>query len=138
MEREKSCGAIVFSNDGELKFLIIKHRKELGNHWDWPKGHVEEGETEEETATREVFEETGIKISIIKGFRKQLSYTMSNGIRKDVIYFISQPINTKININTNELQDAKWAIYDEAFKILTFDNSRELLKKAHEFISNSH
>lgn len=121
-----------------MKFLIIKHRKELGNHWDWPKGHVEEGKTEEETATREVFEETGIKISIIKGFRKQLSYTMSNGIIKDVIYFIAQPINTKININTNELQDAKWATYDEAFKILTFDNSRELLKKAHEFISNSH
>lgn len=136
MKREKSCGAIVFMNDDGLKFLVIQHNKDHGNHWDLPKGHVEEGETEQQTAIREVFEETGIKISIIEGFREQIRYKMHNGIVKDVIYFLANPINKDIHFDHKELQNCKWLSYDEAMKIFTFDNARILMDKAKEFISN--
>ena len=59
MKSEKSCGAIVLSPDNtNRKVLLIKH--ENGGHWAFPKGHVEEGETEVETALREIKEETGL------------------------------------------------------------------------------
>ena len=61
MTLEKSCGAIVFRKfHGNVEILLIKHAN--GGHWSFPKGHVEEGETEVETATREIFEETGISV----------------------------------------------------------------------------
>ncbi|HIH32353.1 TPA: NUDIX domain-containing protein [Candidatus Woesearchaeota archaeon] len=134
MEREKSCGAIVFYKDDELKFLVIHHHKDHGDHRDFPKGHVEKGESESETASREVFEETGVKIEIVNGFKEIVSYTMDNGIGKDVVYFLANPINLDIKIDPNGLQDAGWFTYEEALKRFTFDNARQLLKKAKAFI----
>ena len=67
MKREKSCGALCFAReDGVEKVLMVKHR--AGGHWAFPKGHVERGETEEQTACREVREETGVKIEIDPGY----------------------------------------------------------------------
>ena len=62
MKKEKSCGIIVFDND---KVLVVKH---LDGHYGFPKGHVENNETEEETAIREVKEETNCDAKIIPGF----------------------------------------------------------------------
>ena len=59
MKFEKSCGCIVLNNE---QVLLVKHNK---GHWDFPKGHVEEGETEKQTALREVKEETNIDVQII-------------------------------------------------------------------------
>ena len=59
MQHEKSCGAIVYRKfHGNIELLLIKNQN--GGHWSFPKGHVEEGETEEQTAVREIMEETGI------------------------------------------------------------------------------
>ena len=58
MKHEKSCGAICYTREeGAPRVLVICHR--YGGHWAFPKGHVEAGESEEETAMREVREETG-------------------------------------------------------------------------------
>ena len=62
MRREKSCGALVLCReDGEWKMLLTQNRN--GGHWAFLKGHVEAGETEKETAIREVLEETGLEVS---------------------------------------------------------------------------
>ena len=62
MQYEKSCGAIVFRKyHGNTELLLIKHAN--GGHWSFPKGHVEPGETEEETAAREVKEEVAIDVA---------------------------------------------------------------------------
>ena len=62
MTLEKSCGAIVFRKfHGNVEILLINHAN--GGHWSFPKGHVEDGETEVETATREIFEETGLTVT---------------------------------------------------------------------------
>ena len=63
MRREKSCGAIVYrEGHGQIELLLIKHR--FGGHWSFPKGHMESGETEVQTALREVKEETGLSIQL--------------------------------------------------------------------------
>ena len=58
MKREKSCGALVYriTQSGQKELLFIKHRH--GTQWSFPKGHMEEGESEVQTALREVKEET--------------------------------------------------------------------------------
>ena len=64
MEQEKSCGAIVINKNN--KILLVHHN---AGHWDFPKGHIENGETEEQTAIREVKEETNIDIIINNKYR---------------------------------------------------------------------
>ena len=67
MTYEKSCGGIVYRKfHGNTEILLIKHIK--SGYWSFPKGHVENGETEEETAKREIKEETGIDVYIDSGF----------------------------------------------------------------------
>ena len=75
MESVKSCGGIVFRKKGDVKYLLIKHKEEGGGHWDFPKGHIESGESEEVTALRELKEETGIDhAKIIPGFKGEITY----------------------------------------------------------------
>ena len=63
MFHEKSCGAIVFRRfHGNIQILLIKHIN--SGHWSFPKGHIENNETETETAVREIKEETGILIAV--------------------------------------------------------------------------
>ena len=62
MLQVKSCGVIVFRRTPELSFLLMKH----SHRYDLPKGHTEEGETELETALREMWEETGIPPEEVK------------------------------------------------------------------------
>ena len=58
MKHEKSAGAVVFRKEKEPLYLLLHYE---AKHWDFPKGHVEENESDNETVKREVEEETGIK-----------------------------------------------------------------------------
>jgi hypothetical protein len=83
---ERSCGAIVFEEmEGALHVLMIQHR---AGHWSFPKGHMEKGESEHETAIREVREETGVEIEIASNFRGESTYSPRNGVSKTVAFFI--------------------------------------------------
>ena len=74
MLHEKSCGAIVYRKyHGNTEILLIKHIN--SGHWSFPKGHVEGNETEEETAKREIMEETGIDVNLDTTFREIVSYS---------------------------------------------------------------
>ena len=63
MEKEKSCGAIIYNNNKEV--LIVKHN---AGHWDFPKGHMEYQEDEFQTAIREVKEETNLDVELFKEY----------------------------------------------------------------------
>ncbi len=130
MKREKSCGALVFRQLGEtIEFLLIRHRK--GGHWSFPKGHVELGETEKETALREVLEETGLSVSILPNFREKVSYSPKSGVYKDVIYFLAiAGQNDKIVLQVEEVSDARWVNSDNLSDKLTHKNDKFLAKKA--------
>ena len=73
MPREKSAGAIVSRKEGSTIYYLLLHYK--SGHWEFPKGHIEKNESEEDTVRREVAEETNIKdIEIIKGFKERVKY----------------------------------------------------------------
>ncbi|MDR3049188.1 MAG: NUDIX domain-containing protein [Elusimicrobiota bacterium] len=76
-KKEFSCGAIVYKKEGGKILFLIVHSKR-NNEWGFPKGHIEKGESEKETAKREIFEETGIKeIEFIDDFRYEEIYNIS-------------------------------------------------------------
>ena len=73
MKQEKSCGAVVTRKVGNgIEILLIRHKN--GGHWAFPKGHVERDETETETALREIWEETGLKVQLDTGFRRVVTF----------------------------------------------------------------
>lgn len=131
MKKEKSCGIVVFNNQ---KVLVI--HQNIG-HWGLPKGHVEIGETEEETAIREVLEETSIKANIIPGFRKMITYQVRENIIKDVVYFVG----TTDNINTinqeSEVSEVRWMNFNDALSIITYQDDKKVLEEAISFYNKN-
>lgn len=136
MQKEKSCGAIICTEENqEVQYLLIQHIKESGGHWDFPKGKVERDETEQETAKREILEETGLNVYLDKKFKEKIEYTNHiNKKEKEVIYFLAKIKKQKINIQKEELQDYAWLKYEDAKNKLTHENAKKLLKKAKDYI----
>lgn len=134
MKREKSCGAIVFKYEGgRLMILTLRHKH--GGHWSFPKGHVEGGETEVETALREVKEETALDIELLSGFRHTVEYSPKPGVKKMVVYFLGKADPDAIAVKQEtEIGELKWVDWEEAFRIVSFKNDRELLSEAREML----
>ena len=124
MKQEKSCGCIVINEKNEI--LLVHHN--LG-HWDFPKGHMEAGETEEQTARREVKEETNIDIMIDQNYRYTTSYSPKEGIMKEVVYFLASNIDNDQKPQIEEVSEVKWFKFNDAIKMITFDNSKIILKQ---------
>ena len=133
MTLEKSCGALVFRRfHGNTELLLIKHAN--GGHWSFPTGHVESGETEVETALREIKEETGIDVIIDPSFREVISYSPKKDTQKDVIYFIARAQNYDYTPQEEEIAQIKWVEINRAHTILTYDNDKQLVNKAKQVI----
>jgi len=133
MRYEKSCGAIIVrQSESGPEFLVIQHR---GGHWGFPKGHVEEGETEHQTAIREVYEETGLHIELLAGFREEDVYSPSSGAMKTVVYFLANPLTEEVQYILPEVIDHAWLSVQDASKRLNFDSQRTLLRDAYEYIT---
>lgn len=129
MSIEKSCGAVVYrETDIGVEFLAVKSK--ASGDWGFPKGHVEEGESEEETAKREVLEETGLSIILHDDFRTTVGYTMPNGITKEVVYFIGKALEHTVRIQIEEIQEYRWLNFNDMFQLITFENTREVLMRA--------
>ena len=134
---EKSCGVVLFNEQKVLLLQYATGQKEgewdLQGHWDFPKGHVDKGETEIETATRELEEETGIKnIILLDNFRKTINYKIhkrDRKISKEVVFFIATTVETEINLS-HEHVDYRWFDFTSALKQLTYDNARSVLSEA--------
>lgn len=126
MIKEKSCGIIVFDQG---KVLLIKHN---GGHISFPKGHVEEGETEKETAFREVKEETGIEAKILSDKTFKNTYSPNEGYIKDVFYFIGEKIGGELNPQLEEVSICDFFEIDDALNTLTYSIDKKILKEAIE------
>lgn len=130
---ESSCGAVVFRRiAGEVRYLLIKNKRSA--NWGFPKGHIENGETKEDTAKREVLEETGIRINIIPGFISTSEYTIQGKVEKSVSIFVASTTDTQTKIQQEEIEDYIWLNYSKAIKTLKFENDRSILERAHEFL----
>ena len=126
MTTEKSCGAVIFND--EDKVLIVKHN---AGHWDFPKGHMEAGETETQTALREVKEETNIDIDILEDYRYESHYSPKENVEKTVVFFLAKSKSEKLEKQDAEIANIGWFSYKEALDIITYDNAKELYKKAY-------
>lgn len=122
--QEKSCGCIITKQD---TVLLVKHKQ---GHWDFPKGHIEEGETEKETAIREVKEETNLDVVIDSEKVYKIAYAPKKGIWKEVYFFLAHKIGGQEKPQLSEIAEVKWFSFEEAIHKITFANSKEVFRKA--------
>lgn len=134
MKQEKSCGGLIFKNIKNKRCWLIIKPNLRPEFWDYPKGHVEAEESEEDTARREIKEEVGLDVNILNGFREQISYKTADDVNKTVVYFICEPKTEKVILDKNEVEDYAWLEFDKAMSRLTHNNAKDLLKKAEEFL----
>ena len=129
MRFEKSCGAVIFRKENdEWNVLLIRHTR--GRHISYPKGHMEAGESETETAEREVFEETGLRITVEKHFRAENRYIIRGDINKLVVVFLAFTKQAKITPQPEEIAEARWVPVSEAMTTLTYERDRKILSDA--------
>ena len=134
MKKEKSCGAIIFKKEnGIIKYLIL--HMGLG-HNSLCKGHVENNESEEETAYREIKEETSLDVKIDTNFRKIITYSPKEDVIKDVVFFVAEVISNNIPIDNHddEVLSFEWLDINEAIERLTFESDKSTLKEANSYI----
>ena len=128
---EKVCGAVIYTTvNNEKLFLIIKNES---GHIGFPKGHVEEDETELETAQREIFEETALTPNIDTSFREEYTYIFNDN-NKNAVYFIAEFDNTEIKIQESEIFDHWLVPYDKAYELLNFKEDRAILENAKRYL----
>ena len=138
MRTEKSAGIVLFRSDSNKnEFLLLNYPQ---GHWDFIKGKVEENETTHETALRETREETGISnIEFIDGFEEWVEYDFKfkkEDIHKKVIFFLAKTDEKNIRLS-HEHNNYIWLEYKDALKKTTFENAKNVLSKAKEFLSNT-
>jgi 8-oxo-dGTP pyrophosphatase MutT (NUDIX family) len=129
-----SAGGIVIRYDGSIpQFVAGCRRRERDNHtWTLPKGTPNAGETTEQTALREVGEETGLEVRIT-GPLDSIEYWFvlaGTRIHKTVHYFLMEPTGGDLARHDHEFEEVRWVRFDEADTLLTFETERALVAKA--------
>jgi len=134
MNKEKSCGAVIYRyKDNKIYFLLSK----MGfGHISLSKGHVEKGETELETAKREILEETSLEPEFDTNFRYKITYSPAKNVIKDVIFFVAEQKEDKtpIDLHDDEVVGFLWLEYESAYKTLSHDSDKEVLENANKYI----
>ncbi|RME79591.1 MAG: NUDIX domain-containing protein [Methanobacteriota archaeon] len=134
MVDEVSAGFVVFWPH-PLEYLLLHY---VEGHWDFPKGHIEGGESELEAAKRELKEETGLDVHVYDGFRHTYTYSFrsyekNKKVEKRVIFRVARA-NSREVLLSHEHIDYAWLPYDKALERLTYDNAKNLLREANSFI----
>ncbi len=140
IKKEKSFGVIPISKNknGDTIFCLIKHNEA---HWAFPKGHPDKNETGQETALRELKEETGIvDISLLKtqSFIEKYSFNKDHVIHdKSVEYFIglTSSVDTKtLKEFEKEISELRWVTYQEGKSLVTFKEGKETLEQVFNYL----
>ncbi len=135
---ETAAGMILFREKNvdrkkKREYLILKYNT-ADHYWGFAKGHLEQGETEEQAAFREVEEETGLtNIELIEGFKEKTKYFFKQDekvISKDVTWFLGKVNDEQDGFVSNEHEELRWLKYEEAVKLLSFKEYKLLLEKA--------
>lgn len=127
MKKERSCGAVVYrQRDGWVEVLLIRHKN--GGHWSFPKGHVEKGETDEDTALREIREETGLEVELHNSFQSVVTFSPKPGVMKDVVYFAASQKGGKAKAQEAEVTGMVWEKPQQALGRITYENDQEVLR----------
>jgi len=136
MPSEKSCGAVIFKQNGLRKYLLLHYE---GGHWDFVKGHVEGNETEKETVLRETQEEVAITdLTFVDGFRHRISYYYRRAGRtvfKEVVFYLLESKIDAVRLSREHV-GFDWLSYDHAYARLTYKNAKDTIEKARDYLEN--
>ena len=130
---EKSCGAVVYHRSGNtIKYLLVKNKN--GRCWSFPKGHVESGESEKQTAAREIKEETGLDVYFKSDFRETGIYHPFGRTSKKVVFFLAEAKSDKVNIQRREIDYYRWVTMEQAQKLCKHENDIRVLEKVSKLL----
>jgi 8-oxo-dGTP pyrophosphatase MutT (NUDIX family) len=129
-----SAGGIVVRYEGSVPYLVVgmRRRDRDGVTWTLPKGTPQGAESREATAIREVTEESGLDVRIVRPLAS-IDYTFvqhGTRIHKTVHYFLMEPVGGDLSRHDHEFEDVRWIRFDEAPGLLTFDTERSLVAQA--------
>jgi 8-oxo-dGTP pyrophosphatase MutT (NUDIX family) len=128
-----SAGGIVIRHDAGRPSLVVGSRRRERDGWTWtlPKGTPHPGETREETALREVGEETGLEVRITGPLDSIEYWFVQSGqrIHKTVHYFLMEPIGGDLAGHDHEFEEVRWVTFAEAGSMLTFETERALVAR---------
>lgn len=130
----------------ETFYLLLDYTKKYS---DFPKGHIEAGESEQSTVIREVREETGITdLTIINGFREVIKYFFkatyglseaekkkAPWVFKSVVFYLAETKTKEIKISSEHI-GYRWLKFNDALRLLKHKNAKEILTKAHKFLAD--
>jgi 8-oxo-dGTP pyrophosphatase MutT (NUDIX family) len=135
-----SAGAIILREvKGQLK-IALAHHSRAANSWALPKGHVEDGESLQETALREVYEETGLSnVQLIRYLGSILrESTKSNGdmIQKTIHFYLAYSFGQpKLPTPTDQkFVEVDWFSPKEAIKLLPYESDQDFLREHLELL----
>lgn len=134
IREERSFGIIPFAlQDGIWRVFLILHQK--GNYWSFPKGKAEENESFQESAIRELKEETGL--SLVRFLQKEpLSERYHfqrerQKVNKTVLYYPAI-VEGKVVLQSEEVRRGEWLTLSQALDHLTFSADKSILKKSYD------
>jgi len=136
---EQCYGFIVILKREHDMFLILERMERKGD-WTFPKGHTEDGETPEETALRELKEETGIKEIEILDFpliHEEYEIVKNGELRLKINdYFVGFVEKNIVNIEKEEIQSYKWVSFDDALDSFEHERRKQVLREAKKHLDN--
>ena len=133
LPREVSAGAACWKRSPEgIKYLILLQVK--SGRWSMPKGHMEKGETELQTATREIYEETGLRPKIDPVLIGDVCYPTRHGTLKVNHFFTAECDDSPITAQKEEVREYRWETKEEAMKLLDPKYYGEFVEKADRYI----
>uniref|UniRef100_K7G0Q1 Bis(5'-nucleosyl)-tetraphosphatase [asymmetrical] n=1 Tax=Pelodiscus sinensis TaxID=13735 RepID=K7G0Q1_PELSI len=142
----RACGLIIYrrlqsgsssSKIGDnIEYLLLQTSYGT-HHWTPPKGHVDPGEDDLQTALRETQEEAGLnsnQFTLIEGFKKELQYIVRSK-PKTVIYWLAEmnDYNTEIKLS-DEHQAFRWLKLEEACRCARYKEMQAAFRDVHQFL----
>ena len=137
--QEVSAGGVVYRSDkGRPVFLLIR---DSYDNWGFPNGHLEQGEAAERAAIREVVEETGLAAVECRGPIETIDwYFRFRGrlIHKVCHFYLMEAADERTNPQKAEgITACRWVAYDDAIRMISYANARQVLKRAQELVTES-
>ena len=135
---EFSAGGVVVRDDpGGVEVALAARRTRKGDlAWGLPKGVIERGEQPEQTALREVQEETGLQAEIIRPLGEISYWFVWDGerVRKKVVFFLMRAVGGDTSLHDHEMEEIRWFPLERALKRAAYRGEREVLARAAELL----